>query len=297
MFAAARELDVPVLQTLHNFRLLCPQAMLLRDGRPCEDCVGRVPWRAVQHRCYRGSAAQSATLATMLQLHRLLGTWQRAVTLYVALSEHGLETFVRGGLPRERLRVKPNFVDLPPPPDGPRSGCLFVGRLAAEKGLEVLAAAAALRPEAAPIRVLGDGPELARLRGLPGLQLLGAQPPAEVQRQMQSAAVLLIPSLWAEAFPRVLVEAFACGLPVIASRIGALAELVSEGRTGLLFEPGDASALAVQVAWAEAHPLAMREMGHAAQQHQQAHWTGEANHRQLMALYAEALALHGNARR
>ena len=296
VLAGARALGLPVVQTLHNFRLLCPQGSLLRDGLACEDCVGHAPWRAVRHGCYRGSRAQSAALAVMLQGHRLRGTWQHDVTLYLALSRSGADTFVRGGLPAERMRIKPNFVDLPqgppaPPPAAARQGLLFVGRLSPEKGPALLAAAAALRPGAAPIRVVGDGPERARLAGHPGLQLLGALPQPRVLQLMHEAQALVLPSLCAEAFPRTLVEAFACGLPVIASRVGALPELVSHGQTGWLFDPARPDELAAWMQAADQQPHTLREMGERARAHHRQHWTGEHNHRQLLAIYREAMQL------
>lgn len=295
--AAAHELGLPVIQSLHNFRLLCPQATLLRDGRACDECIGRVPWPAVRHRCYHGSLAHSAGVALMLQLHRLRGTWQRDVSLYLALNRYCAETLVRGGLPQARIRLKPNFVDLPAPPPGDRAGLLFVGRLSPEKGTALLAAAAARRPPVPPIQVIGDGPERARLADRPGLQLLGEQPADAVLRAMQRAAALVLPSLAAEAFPRVLVEAYACGLPVIASRAGALPELVRRGETGLLFDVGDVDALSSAMQWAEDHPQAMRAMGAAAREHQQRHWTGEQVHRRLCDAYHEALAMRPGAAR
>lgn len=299
VYSAARELQLPVLQTLHNFRLLCPQGTLLRDGRPCTECVGRVPWRAVRHACYRGSVAGSAVVATMLQGHRLRGTWQHDVTLYLALNPWCAETFVRGGLPADRMRIKPHFVDLPPPPEGARAGLLWAGRLSPEKGTALLADAAARRPAgSAPIRVLGDGPERVNLQGHPGLQLLGERPPHEVVRAMQGAAALVLPSLCAETFSRTLVEAFACGLPVIASREGALPDLVQHDRTGWLFDargPDAAQQLADCLQQAEARPEDLRRMGRAARAHQQQHWTGEVNHRLLLGLYHEALVLHRGA--
>ena len=289
---AASQAGVPVVQTLHNFRLLCPQAMLLRDGKVCEDCVGHVPWRAVQHRCYRDSASQSAVLATMLQAHRWLGTYRERVTLYIALNEFCRDRFIAGGLPAERLRVKPNFVDLAhPPAEAPRSGLLFVGRLSSEKGIAVLADAARMLPEGTTLRIVGDGPERHRLEGIVGVELLGALPPARVYEQMQAAAALVLPSICYENFPRTLVEACACGLPVLASRLGALPELVQHARTGLLFDAGDASALAAAMTQATARPTLSREMGRAARAHYEQYWTGAANHRQLTAIYREAIAL------
>ena len=210
---AAQEAGVPVVQTLHNFRLLCPQAMLLREGRVCEDCVGRLPWRGAMRGCYRGSVTQSTLLAGMLALHRGLGTWHRRVNRFIALNSFCRDKFVQGGLPAARVVVKPNFVDLPLPPPHRREGLLFVGRLSPEKGLGVLAAAS--RELAAPVTVVGSGPMEQSLRGEPGLRLLGAMPMDQVMKQMQSAAALVLPSVWYENFPRTLVEAWACGLSLI----------------------------------------------------------------------------------
>lgn len=294
--ATAQQLHLPVLQTLHNFRLLCPQGTLLRNGRTCTDCVGRVPWRAVQHACYRRSTAASAVVALMLQGHRLRGTWRHDVTLYVALNRFSADLLERGGLPAAKLRLKPNFVDAPVDAvAGERRGLLFVGRLSPEKGTALLAAAAARRPAAAPIRVIGDGPERDRLAACPGLQLLGPLPPAAVLQHMQEASALVLPSLCAEVFPRTLVEAFACGLPVIASHVGALPELVAHGRTGWLFDPAQPDELAVLLQRADADPAALRPLGEQARAHHRQHWTGAQNHRRLCELYHEALVLQGAA--
>ncbi len=291
LYWAAARAGVPVVQTLHNFRLICPQALLLRNGHVCEDCVGRVPWRAALHRCYRGSVAQSAAVAGMVQAQRWLGTWHDKVTLYIALNTFCRDKFVQGGLPTERLRIKPNFVDLPAPERQARQGFLFVGRLSAEKGIGVLANATALAPDNVAVAVAGTGPAAHALQGVPRLQALGAQAPAQVYQLMAQAQALVLPSICYENFPRTLVEAFASGLPVIASRLGAMQSLVQDGHTGLLFDPGNAQDLADKLAWAAAHPAQMQRMGQAARAHYEAHLTGAANHQQLLAIYHEAMAL------
>ncbi len=288
VYWAAHRARVPVVQTLHNFRLQCPQAMLLRAGSVCEECVGRLPWRAVAHRCYRGSAAQSAAIASMLVLHRAIGTWRDRVTRYIALNDFCRERFVAGGLPARRVVVKPNFVRAGAPPDGPREGLLFVGRLSAEKGIETLAAALARSPDLS-VRVAGDGPAAGRLREVPNAELLGALPVAAVMQLMERAGALVLPSVWYENFPRTIVEAFAKGLPVIASRLGAMAELIEDGRTGLLFEPADPEDLAARMRWAVAHPQQMREMGERARRTYLERYTPEANMRRLDEIYREAI--------
>ena len=286
---AAYAAKVPVVQTLHNFRLLCPQAMLLRQGRVCESCVGRAPWPAVVHACYRGSRAQTGVVAAMLLLHRSLGTWQRKVARYIALNDFCRDKFIEGGLPAERIAVKPNFVDLPPPPPGRRHGLLFVGRLSAEKGVATLAAAAATLPPGS-LRVAGSGPAAAMLQGLPAVQLLGALSAEQVAAEMCAAIALVLPSLWYENLPRTLVEAYACGLPVLASRLGALQALVQDGVTGLHVAAGDAADLAASMHRALAQPERLAAMGAEARAVYEREYTADANHAQLLRIYADAKA-------
>lgn len=285
----AARASVPVVQTLHNFRLMCVQAMLLREGRVCEDCVGRVPWRGVLHACYRGSRAQSAGLAAVVGLHRALGTYRSRVTRYIALTEFCRRKFIEGGLPAHRIMVKPNFVPDPAPAGEPRRGGLFVGRLSPEKGVDVLLAALDEVP-GAEIDVVGAGPEAAKVAAHPRARLLGWRAPHEVRARMARAAYLVMPSLWYENFPRTLVEAFASGLPVIASRLGALEELVEDRFTGLLFEPGSAQSLARRIAAAEREPAAMRRMGRHARLVYETAYTPRTNYEQLMAIYDSAIA-------
>jgi len=281
-------LGVPLVQTLHNFRLLCPQAMFLREGKVCEDCLGKLPWRGAVRGCYRESRLQSTVLAGMVTLHRVIGTWQDKVTRYIALNDFCRSKFIEGGLPAERIVVKPNFVDFEAPAESDRSGFLFVGRLSVEKGIDVLVGAASLLGDAAT-RVAGTGPEIARLEGVKGITALGALSIDGVKNEMSRATALVMPSIWYENFPRTLVEAFACGLPVIASRIGALGELVSHGLTGLLFEPGNSKDLAEKMHWAQQHPAAMAQMGRNARAVYEAEYTAERNYQQLMAIYADAI--------
>ncbi len=289
---ACASAKVPVVQTLHNFRLACPQAMLLRNGKVCEDCVGRLPWPALIHRCYQGSRTRTAVMVAMLGTHRALGTWQTKVSRFVALTGFCRAKFIEAGLPAQRLVVKPNFVESPPFAEGVRGGFLYVGRLAPEKGIEVLGRAWGPARHAFghhKLRVAGTGPEQAALAGLEGITLLGALPGGQVTAEMRQALALVLPSLWYENFPLVLVEAFAAGLPVIASRIGALAELIDDGRTGLLFDPGDAAALTARLQWAHDHPAAMRQMGMNARARYEALYSPDINYRQTLAIYRSAI--------
>lgn len=281
---------VPVVQTLHNFRLLCPQGSFLRDGRACEECLGKVPWRGVVHACYRHSHAQSAVLASTLALHRALGTWRNKVTLYIALNEFCRSKFIAGGIPAQRIVVKPNFVDIDISAERPRSGFLFVGRLSVEKGVSVLAHASALAPEL-PVRVVGTGPEASDLmRHAPRAVRLGKLDSWAVTAEMSTALALVLPSVCYDSFPRALVEAYACGLPVIAARIGPFPDLVSDGITGLLFKPGDPSDLAQKMRWAQLHPTEMATMGRNARIRFETNYSADRNFEQLIAIYERAIA-------
>lgn len=289
IYYAAARFRVPVVQTLHNFRLICPQAMLLREGRVCEDCVGRFPWRGVAHACYRESVAQSGVLVGMLALHRGIGTYHRHVSRYIALNKFCRQKFIQGGLPAEKILVKPNFVNVPQTENAERNGGLFVGRLAPEKGIQVLVDAMSKLADV-NLHVIGSGPQDAALDGCPQLHRLGFLSRGEILERMRRAAYLVMPSIWYETFGLVAVEAFASGLPVIASRLGAMAELVDDGETGLLFEPGSATDLAAKIAWAEDHPEEMRRMGRNARRRYEAEFTAEANYAQLMSIYRDAIA-------
>ena len=289
VYWAAAQHRLPVVQTLHNFRLICPQAMLLREGKVCEDCVGKLPWRAVQHACYRGSTAQSFVAASVLQGHRLLGTWQHKVTRYIALNDFCRERFIAGGLPAELIHVKPNFIDLPAAAPQPRAGFLFVGRMSAEKGLKTLLDAMRQGHPDCRLTVIGSGPEAHQFEGQARIEMLGQQPRDKVIEAMRSAAAVVVPSIWYEAFPLVIVEAQACGTPVICSRIGAMPSLVAHGETGLHFNPGDAADLAATLSWAQANPEAMASMAHQARAHYEQHLTSASNYRQLRGIYDGAI--------
>ncbi|NWG38564.1 MAG: glycosyltransferase family 4 protein [Hydrogenophilaceae bacterium] len=294
LYWAAARAGVPVVQTLHNFRLMCLNALFLREGKVCEDCMGQLPWRGVARACYRGSRPASAALAGMLALHRGLGTYRNKVARYIALNEFCRGKFIEGGLPAERVVVKPNFVDFDAVEPAPRSGLLFVGRLSVEKGIATLAEAMRSLPDAS-LRVAGEGPVAGLLDGVAGVTRLGSQPGEAVRVEMGRAQALVVPSICYENFPRTIVEAFASGLPVVASRIGALADIVTEGKTGLLFELGNARDLADKLAWALAHPDEMAAMGRNARAQYEAEYSAEVNYRRLMTIYAEAME-HTDAR-
>ena len=289
LYSVATRLNVPVIQTLHNFRLICPQATLLRKGVHCEDCVGHLPWRAIVHRCYRNSLSQSAVSSSMIMLHRLLRTWHTKVTRYIVLNQLCRDKFIAGGFPFDLLRIKPNFVDSANEPEWVfRSGGIFIGRLSEEKGLKVLAEALSQLPDS-QIDVYGKGDLQSYVEATSSFNYKGFHAADELQACLRQAAYLVVPSTGVESFGLVAIEAFAAGTPVIASANGGLQEIVVHGKTGFLVESGNTDALARAIAFAEDHPDEMKVMGRAARQAYLSRYTPTINYQLLMSIYCEAV--------
>jgi glycosyltransferase involved in cell wall biosynthesis len=298
IFSACRDANVPVVQTLHNYRLYCPASTFFRDGHVCEECREHGLWRGVAHGCYRDSRAATTVVATMLAVHRQRQTWNRDVDCYIALTEFSRNKFLQCGLPAEKVFVKPNFVH---PDPGPRPGdegkyALFVGRLSPEKRVStMLAAWNHLRKLNISLVILGGGPELAQLekeaigQGLTSVKFRGQVSRNETLAMMRQARVLVFPSEWYEHFPVTIAESFACGVPVICSRMGAMQEIVENGRTGLHFTPGDAANLSETVEWAWNHPEEMAIMGKEARHEYETKYTAANNYPILMEIYQQAL--------
>jgi glycosyltransferase involved in cell wall biosynthesis len=298
VYGAAASCGVPVVQTLHNYRLVCPAATVFRDGRPCTDCVGRaIPWPAVVHACYRGSRPQSAVVAATLAVHRARGTYKRRIAAYLALTRFQRDLLVRGGLPADRVEVLPNFLEPDPGVTRDRrEGFLFAGRLAEEKGVAALLGAAALAPGL--VRIAGEGPlsSLVRSAAEAGdVEALGQLDKRAVFDQLRRATAMVLPSVWYEGFPVSVLEAFATGTPVIASRTGSLAEVVEDGVTGILANPGDARDLADRLRWAADHLYEMRKMGSNARMVYETTYRGPAHLAALLDTYRRltTAAAHG----
>jgi glycosyltransferase involved in cell wall biosynthesis len=294
VYYAAKDAGVRVVQTLHNYRFLCPNGLFFRDGQVCEDCFHKfVPLPAVQHNCYRENKAATAAVATMLTVHRLLNTWKNQVDCYIAMTEFARQKFIEGGFPAEKIVVKPHFID-PDPGVGSGSGgyALYVGRLSVEKGLDTLLAAWEQLGGEIPLKIIGDGPLSYQVQEavekIPGVEWLGRKPVHEVYEIMGEAKVLIFPSKWYETFGRVAIEAFAKGTPVIAANIGAIAELVESGRTGLHFIPGDAQDLAEKIEWVISHPVQLLQMRQEARSEFESKYTAKKNYQQIIQIYAQA---------
>jgi len=295
-YYACAEAGVSVVQSLHNPRLICPSANFYRAGRTCEACLGRsVPWPGVLHGCYHNSRLQTAVVAGMLTTHRLLGTWSRRVQAYIVFTEFYRQKFIAAGLPAQKVFVKPHFVAPDPGArsSGPGSYALFVGRLDPEKGLKTLLAAwQELRD--IPLKIRGDGQlreTVERSLGTEGSwELVPRLSTQELSELVKGARFLVWPSLGHfETFGLVALEAFACGVPVIASRTGVASEIVRAGQHGLHFAPGDPADLAAKVRYAWENQDYMVQLGRQARREFELRYTPEENYEMLMAIYRRVL--------
>jgi len=294
---AAHELlharGIPVVQTLHNYRLYCANGAFLRDGRPCEDCVAAGPWNAVRHACYRDSRVQTAVWAEATARARRRRTFERCVSVFVTPSEFARRKLVSAGLDAAKLVVKPNPVGDPGEPRFGGHGAVYVGRLSEEKGPRLLLAAWRKLP-ALPLTLVGSGPLELELRALavdlPDVCFTGQLAPEGVREQLRAASFLVAPSLCYENFPLAVAEAMAAGKPAIASQPSAMADWVEHGRTGLLFPSGDAAALARACADLAADPAGAAAMGREARARFEDELAPERSCERLIQIYERALA-------
>ncbi len=296
IYYACRREGVPVVQTVHNYRLLCAGAELYRDGKVCEECLDYSVLRGIRHGCYQGSKLGTAVLTLMVDVHRRAHTWSSMVDCYIALTDFSRLKLIAGGLPADRIQVKPNFV-LPDPGPGSSRGeyALFVGRLVKSKGVEAIIEAWRKLP-GVPLQIVGDGPcrdelETALNSGaLPSVTYRGRLPRAETLATMKNARFLVFPSEWYEGFPVTIAEAFACGIPVVGSRLGAMQEIIADRVTGLHFTAGDVSDLRQKVQWAWTNPAEVEDMGGRARQEFEQKYTAEKNILMLEEAYEFAMA-------
>lgn len=241
---ALTDAGVPIVMTLHNYRLVCGNALLFRDGAVCTDCVGDRPWHAVRHGCYRGSRAQSAVAAATIALHARRGTWQQ-VSRFLAPSEFVRDVYVAAGFDPSRITVKPHSVADPGPrtlPPSTSRRVLCLGRLAPEKGIDTLLDAwRAAGHDDLELVLVGDGPrhaELAR-RAPDGVRFTGWLPVDQVRTLLLRSRAVVVPTECYETFGMTAVEGMAAGVPVLASNIAGPADVAGELGPAWLAPPGD----------------------------------------------------------
>lgn len=294
-YYAARRGGAAVVQSLHNYRMICPNGTFFRDGRVCEVCSGKLfPWPSIRHACYRKSRAGSTVLSTMLATHRVLKTYANAVDAYIAMSQFSRQKLVSAGLPADRIELKPNFVS-PDPGTGPGQGeyAVYLGRLSPEKGVDVMLDAWRRVDRSLPLKVVGNGPLAERVRSAvdanPSVEWLPGRSDAQVRGILADAMFLVMPSVNYEGFPKTIVEALALGTPVVASRLGAMSELIDNGRTGMHFEAGSPEDLARTVNLLVRDRNSLAAMRVAARAEYEAKYTAERNYATLARIYNVAI--------
>jgi glycosyltransferase involved in cell wall biosynthesis len=301
-YAACQDHAVPVVQTLHNYRFICPGALLMRDGTPCEACVGGSLLPALRHRCYRGSLPATGAVVWMLARNRWRGTYTALVNRYIALTNFAAGRLIAGGLPENRMEVKPNFLpNVPDTGDGGGNYAVYVGRLSDEKGLRTLLTAWK-QMDGFPLKILGDGPlrtALERQAAQEGLavEFLGFRARKEVLSIVGKADLQIVPSECYEGFPMVVLEAYACGTPVVASCIGSLDEIVIEGETGVKFAAGNPNDLSSKLKGLRADPSRISVMSQKARALFEEKYTADKNYSKLMEIYERALRDFDEVRR
>ncbi|MBT8765791.1 glycosyltransferase family 4 protein [Metapseudomonas boanensis] len=288
--------------TLHNYRLFCPAAIPMRDGKVCTECLDKhSPMPAMIHGCYRSSRAATLPLAFSVGLHRALGTWSDQVDAYICLSEFQRGLMINAGLPSEKVHVKPNFYPGNPPVTAwaqRKPYVIFAGRLTAEKGLFSLLRAWQAWGAAAPeLRLVGDGelrPELERMAaGLP-VSFLGQVSAEQAQAQIAGARLLVLSSECFEGFPMVVREAFAFGTPAGVSDLGPLPTIVQHGKSGVVFQPSNPQSLLQEVRTAWETPGLLEQLGQGARAEFESQYTEEANFASLMDIYQQAIEVSRN---
>jgi glycosyltransferase involved in cell wall biosynthesis len=293
-YYACRDLGIPVVQTLDNQRLMCPGASFYRDEKLCLDCLGRtLPWPAILHACYHNSHLDTAVVASMLTLHRVIRTWKTVIDVFLCSTNFYRDLFVKAGLPANKIVVMPHFVrDQTSANLASRSHdyALFVGRLDPEKGLKTLLEA--WRYVDFPLKIRGNGRLEAELRELikhhdiDKVEFIGRLQEQELSDLIRNARFLVIPSEgYYETFGMVIIEAYARGVPVVASNIGVIPEIVSDKQTGLLFEAGDSRDLANKATWMWDHPQEAEVMGRNALKAYQERFQAEQCYRILVGVY------------
>lgn len=301
-YYVCQEEGIPVVQSLYNARLFCPAVTCLREGRVCQDCLGRsLPWPAVLHACYRNSHLQTGVVAAMLWTHGLLHTWQERVDAYIAATEFFRQKYIAAGLPPKKVFLKPHFLDTDPGMKREMgSYALFMGRLSPEKGVATLLNAWKNLPHI-PLWIRGEGPMEEEVRRFaqanPSVRVLPRLARTDCFDITKAARFLVWPSEgFAETFGLVVMEAFACGTPVIGSSLGAMAEVLHDKKTGLHFAAGDPQDLAAKVDYAWTHPHELTEMGRAGRAEYETKYTPESNYEALIGIYRRAIRNRSNRR-
>lgn len=288
IYDVCSEHKIPVIQTLHNYRLMCPGALLMRSNRVCEDCIGHSAYHSLKYKCYRNSFLGTYAVARMVEYHKKHLTWKNKVSAFIALTEFAKSKFIQSGLPKSKIHVKSNFLSNEIEHEfksNKRFGALYVGRLSEEKGIRsLLEVWSGINY---PLRIVGTGEyeEQVKQSSNANIEYLGGLSQEAVLSEMGKAAFLIMPSLWYEGFPMVIVEAFSQGLPVVASDLGSMAEIIEDGYSGLKFDPSNTKDIRSKVRLLIEGDIDLERLGENAFNEYQKRYTADVNYGQLMHIY------------
>jgi len=298
VYRACKDTGMPVVQTLHNFRIVCPGTLHFRNGKICEDCAGMRFLPGIRHGCYRNSSLQTAGMAAVIYFHLMMRTWQDYVDLYITLSDFALNRYVRLGFPSSSFYVKTNFLQAPVNPvSGDEGYGIYIGRISEEKGISSLMEALKRCPEI-PFKIIGGGPLTTYLVAiqkkcrLHNVEYLGVRNHDECMKYLLKARFLVLPSRSFEGAPMVILEAMSAGKPVIVSNIGVLPEMIQGGVSGFVFSPGADDELAEKMKRLHANPDQANNMGKKSRTAFEEKYTKEVNYRMIMEAYQQAIRIH-----
>ncbi|MBL4710014.1 MAG: glycosyltransferase family 4 protein [Flavobacteriales bacterium] len=277
--------DVPVVQTLHNYRLICANGLFSREGKVCEDCLTQSPMGSVMKKCYRNSALQTYIVANMLLQHNKKGTWSNKVDKFICVTEFAKNKFIQHGIPESKLSVKPNFVSTRLVKEKKEDYLVYVGRLEKEKGVDLIMKIAA--SVSIKIKMLGEGVLASELSRISNVELIGQKAHAETVDYIANAKALLFPSILYEGMPMTILEAFSVNTPVIATDIGAMKSMIEHQRTGLLFPLNSQNAFLEAIKFILENENKMKEISNFAYEEFKLKYSKESNYRMLNLLYQE----------
>lgn len=285
-----RKMRIPVVMTVHNYRLFCPSGLLYTHGEICEQCAAAGEWHCVARNCM-GNHLQSLAYAGRNALARQLGWYRRNVTTFLALTEFQRRKLLANGFPEERVAVLPNMVPLPP--DGPKyegDYVAYAGRLSPEKGIELILAAAARLPEI-PFKLAGGGEGAARYRqqSPPNVEWVGELTRVRVADFLRQSRLAVMASTWYEGMPLTVLESLSLGKPAVVPRLAGFPEIIADGETGWCFEPGNADDLATRIALLWSDPKVYKTCSVNAERAYFQRYAPECHYRQLLTVYRRAI--------
>ena len=288
--------NIPVVMTLHDFKLVCPNYTFLRGGQVCEECEGKHFYKAVKYKCVKGSYLKSLTCAVEMYLHKLFRIYERSVDRFIVLSQFSKERFIRYGLPEDKLIFLPNYIEIPslPKSEAPERYILFFGRLSDKNGIFTLIKAMRQLPEI-KLLVLGEGEQqelilnYIRENEMDNIKILGFKQGEELRGLIRESYFTVFPNHGYHLCPMSILESFAYNKPVIGSNRGSIPELINDGIDGLLFEPGNVEDLAEKIKYLYRHPLLAQKMGISARKKVEEKYSEEEYYYKLFDLYNDLI--------